>query len=262
MLNSRELKGHARQVLRRRLMPLLLTAAAFLVVDYLINYLANELSGLNAWSRELIRHMDAYIQQIGEAPSAEELEEIYTNLIPSMPEVGSFARGAFAVALSWLINLMSVPLTAGYCWHMIQESRGVATHVGSLLHGFQVTLKTLAVTLLTSLLVALGGLLYVIPGIILAYRYALAIYILMDDPSKGVIQCMEESGALMRGNKWRLFKLELSFIGWNILESLITTIVGLPIFKLWLTPYSTLAHTAFYNEVLGLPPTTETQPEM
>jgi uncharacterized membrane protein len=51
---------------------------------------------------------------------------------------------------------------------------------------------------------------------------------------------------MMHGNKWRLFCLELSFIGWGIL-CLLTCGIGF----LWLSPYMFQAEAAMYHEISG-----------
>jgi len=50
----------------------------------------------------------------------------------------------------------------------------------------------------------------------------------------------------MEGNRFRLFCLEFSFIGWSILCAF-----TLGIGNLWLTPYRQVATAAFYREVSG-----------
>jgi len=49
-------------------------------------------------------------------------------------------------------------------------------------------------------------------------RYALAPYLLADRPDDGAAMAINRSVILMRGWKWELFKLEFSFIGWHLLE--------------------------------------------
>ena len=60
---------------------------------------------------------------------------------------------------------------------------------------------------------------------------------------------MRESKRLMRGNKWRLFCLQLSFLGWLLLGCL-TLGIGL----LWVYPYQSAAEAAFYLEITGRRP--------
>jgi hypothetical protein len=50
----------------------------------------------------------------------------------------------------------------------------------------------------------------------------------------------------MYGNKWKLFCLELSFIGWFIL-GLLTAGIGM----LWVMPYITTATAGFYEVANG-----------
>ena len=54
------------------------------------------------------------------------------------------------------------------------------------------------------------------------------------------------SKQMMDGNKWRLFCLRLSFIGWDILCGF-----TLGIGYLWLNPYKQAAEAAFYREISG-----------
>ena len=61
--------------------------------------------------------------------------------------------------------------------------------------------------LFQSLFIFLWSLLLIVPGIIAAIRYSQAFFILADDPSKGIRQCMDESKAMMNGNKMKYFCL-------------------------------------------------------
>lgn len=106
--------------------------------------------------------------------------------------------------------------------------------------------RALGLRLMTGILTGLWSLLFVIPGIVAAYRYALAPYLMAEHPEIGVMEAISQSKALMRGNKWRLFCLQLSFIGWGILSTL-TMGIG----NLWLAPYRNAAETAFYLELTG-----------
>ena len=51
---------------------------------------------------------------------------------------------------------------------------------------------------------------------------------------------------MMRGNKWRLFCLDFSFIGW-ILLSILT--FGILLF--WIMPYMQTARAEFYQDLLA-----------
>ena len=88
------------------------------------------------------------------------------------------------------------------------------------LSGFELYFKCLLLSIVTTGLIILWAFLLVIPGIVAAYRYSQAYYILADDPTKGVMQCIQESKEMMRGNKMKRFLLDISFIGWYFLASI------------------------------------------
>lgn len=97
---------------------------------------------------------------------------------------------------------------------------------GRLFGGLEFFFRAFCLNLLIAIKVFLWSLLFVIPGIIARFRYAQAFYILADDPRKGAFQCVEESKFLMQGNKWSLFVLDLSFIGWAIVAALPAALYG------------------------------------
>ena len=72
---------------------------------------------------------------------------------------------------------------------------------------------------LQGLYTALWSLLLVIPGIVKTYSYAMTPYIMAEHPSLTVNEAITESRRIMDGNKWRLFCLDFSFIGWELLCS-------------------------------------------
>lgn len=70
---------------------------------------------------------------------------------------------------------------------------------------------------LQGLYIALWSLLLVIPGIVKTYSYAMTPYIMAEHPSLTANEAITESRRIMDGNKWRLFCLDFSFIGWELL---------------------------------------------
>ncbi len=112
--------------------------------------------------------------------------------------------------------------------------------------GFKNFSRTLVLGLLQLLYVFLWTLLFIIPGIIKAYSYSMAYYIMMDHPEYTPSQCLAESERIMRGNKSRLFLLGLSFIGWYIVGAFVFG-VG----TLWVQAYYAAAEAEFYSELVG-----------
>ena len=87
-------------------------------------------------------------------------------------------------------------------------------------------------------------LLFIIPGIIKSFSYAMTYFIINDHPEYSINQAITESRRMMDGHKMEYFILCLSFIGWFIL-SCITLGIGF----LWLIPYFYTTSAAFYEEI-------------
>lgn len=105
--------------------------------------------------------------------------------------------------------------------------------------------KNLVGMFLVGLFTFLWMLLFIVPGIIKAYAYAMTPYILVDNPELGPREARLKSIEMMRGHKGKLFGLELSFIGWFLL-----CILSLGIGFIWLAPYYQTTHAAFYHDLL------------
>ena len=97
---------------------------------------------------------------------------------------------------------------------------------------------------LENLFITLWTLLLIIPGIVKTYAYAMAPFILAENPNMTASQALRASCELMDGHKAELFYLELSFIGWHILN-LFTLGIG----SFWLNPYQNAARAAFYRNL-------------
>ena len=105
-------------------------------------------------------------------------------------------------------------------------------------------MRSLSVGALTYLYTFLWSLLFVIPGIIKAYSYAMTYFIAKENPDLTAEQAILASMKMMDGNKMKLFLLDLSFIGWIIL-SMFTFGIGF----IFVAPYMANAHAAFYDEL-------------
>ena len=82
--------------------------------------------------------------------------------------------------------------------------------------------------------------------IVKGFLYYLSYHILNDNPNMTGKEVVEMSESLMRGNRWRFFWLNLTFIGWVFLAGL-TFGIGM----LWLMPYMIVASVCFYEELAG-----------
>ncbi len=107
----------------------------------------------------------------------------------------------------------------------------------------------LPVMALAFLYTFLWTLLFIIPGMIKGYSYALTQYISIDNQTLKAEECINQSMKMMNGNKWRLFLLDLSFIGWYLLAIFFTLGIGL----LWVVPYHETARILFYEDLKSQP---------
>lgn len=111
--------------------------------------------------------------------------------------------------------------------------------------GFKVKYgRNIGTLLLVGIKSVLWTCLFIIPGIIKMYEYAIIPYILADDAEISSKEAFIKAKQMMSGNKWRLFKLNFSFIGWSLL-CVLTFGIG----TLFLIPYINAATAEFYVEL-------------
>ena len=133
----------------------------------------------------------------------------------------------------------------GYQSYSLKVSNRDATmSYGDLFSSARYLLKALGLSIMIGILVLLWSLLFIIPGIIAAYSYSQAIFVLVEDPNKGVMQCIRESKEMMIGHKWEYFVLELSFILWELL-AIFTCGLG----YIYVYPYMNVTLANYYNAV-------------
>ncbi len=138
------------------------------------------------------------------------------------------------------------PLTLGLSMFLLNLVRGKKVIFDSLFDGFGHFVNSLVLGLLKIIFTALWTLLFIIPGIVKSYSYSMSFYIMSDNPQMDGSEALRESMKMMDGNKWRLFCLDLSFIGWIILS-----VFTLGILMLWIAPYMETAHVHFYESLKG-----------
>lgn len=91
----------------------------------------------------------------------------------------------------------------------------------------------------------LWGLLFIIPGIIKKYEYRMMPYIMAENPDMDMDEVFAKSKQMMTGNKWKAFVLDLSFIGWHILNGFTLGILGI----FYLSPYIYQTNAALYRKL-------------
>jgi hypothetical protein len=149
--------------------------------------------------------------------------------------LGLFTAAAIAISCIGLIYhfFVSGPVEVGVSRYFLDNRKGKCAF-GTLFYGFSngkyiEVVKSIAWRYLFQLL---WTLLFLIPGIIKYYSYYMVPYILADNPGIGYQRALKLSMDMTRGHKFKIFVLQLSFIGWYLL-GLICCFVG----TLFVNPY-------------------------
>jgi uncharacterized membrane protein len=144
-----------------------------------------------------------------------------------------------------LLNIfIASPITVGVCNYFIKNTDSKPAFKEAF-SGFKVKYgRNVGTLLLAGIKLVLWTFLFIIPGIIKTYEYAIIPYILADDPEISRKDAFKKAKEMMKGNKWRLFKLELSFFGWFLL-----CVLTLGLGTFFLLPYINAANAEFYAEL-------------
>ena len=106
---------------------------------------------------------------------------------------------------------------------------------------------TILLGVMRALFIFLWSLLFIIPGIVKSYAYSMASFIQQDSEDKDWQSCLDRSIEMTKGYKWKLFVLDLSFIGWYIVG-----FICFGIGTLWVSVYHAMAKAHFYEELKAL----------
>ncbi|MDE6758286.1 MAG: DUF975 family protein [Clostridia bacterium] len=149
---------------------------------------------------------------------------------------------------SLLMNVASLlvggPLTMGLSMVAVKITKGEKVNVITLFEGFTDFLKVFILYLVNAIYVLLWSLLFIIPGIVKALSYSMCYFILIDSPDITYDEARRRSIEMMRGNKGKLFRLYLSFLGWYILSYF-----TLGILFLFVMPYIRMTLYQFYQSI-------------
>lgn len=130
----------------------------------------------------------------------------------------SLVAGLIAGVSSFLAWLIVPAIVMGITMIYLGITNGQEPKVGDVFNGFNIFGKAWCLNFLMMLFITLWSLLLVVPGIIKAYSYYMAPYILADNPTMTASEALKESKRITNGAKMDIFILELSFIGWMLLS--------------------------------------------
>lgn len=139
-----------------------------------------------------------------------------------------------------IMELTSIPMFAG----MLAAFFSIVASLPAMLSGDPVALGGGILTAVG--IFFLGTIISLCISIPVSYAYSMAHMIMADYPTVGAIEALRLSRQMMKGNKFRLFCLDFSFIGWHLLGA---CACGLGAYVV--TPYQYTARAAFYHEISG-----------
>lgn len=235
-LNRPFLKRRAKEVIANSNPRVLMVGMVYLLLSALVGWLGERVLMVNVSQSEAMNYMN-YVYDGNYEYALQYLD----GMIPP--------PGANLIHL--LLTLTMQVVRAGFFLFLLNTVRCHAPAFGNLLDAFGFFPKVLAVVLLQGVLVLLWSLLLIVPGVVAAYRYSQALFLLLDDPTRSPIQCLRESRTMMQGHKAELFELDLSFFGWYLLGAL--PYIGYAV-QLWSIPYIYTTKTLYFEYLLGTAP--------
>lgn len=169
--------------------------------------------------------------------------------LPSLVNSTSVALGLGSTGATFLLSIFIVyPLQLGFAnaIRVFYESNDLDCTNNMVRFSTTNYLHKVLGMFFMGLKVCLWTMLFFIPGIVMSFAYAMTPYILEENPELSAWEASTRSREMMKGHKFDLFYLYLSFIGWFFL-CLLTAGIGF----IWLSPYFKSAEVAFYEDLKG-----------
>lgn len=156
-------------------------------------------------------------------------------------------RVSLSIGGSALVMLVGIlarnPFSVGVAKFFADNSAENAP-LNDLVSGFTTSyVRNVLALLLRDVFIVLWTLLFIVPGIVKAYAYRMVPYILADDPTIEAKAAIDLSSQMMNGHKWSAFVLDLSFLGWYLLNLLTCGLLGL----FYVNPYVSATDAELYH---------------
>ena len=167
-------------------------------------------------------------------------------MVISIPSFMAEWAGSITTVLSVLI----LPLQYAYYISLLERTRGGEEELTrftlqyAINHAYANTRFLVAGLLIMLISMVLAIFTLGIGAIIVNYMYSMVPYLLHDYPELTPREAMKISREMMSGQKWNLFVLDLTFIGW-ILLSILTAGIGM----IFVEPYMSTTRAAYYEDL-------------
>ena len=155
--------------------------------------------------------------------------------------------GGYLINEDWGGNLLSLfvtpPIGVGLALFFLNLHDGNKLEIRTIFNPFkEVWLNSVLAYFMMIVIIIIGSILFIIPGIIASLMFSQVFYIIAEDNKIDPYNALVKSKKMMDGNKWKLFKIIL-----RILLLAIVCILTLGIGFIWLAPYQNSVYAKFYN---------------
>lgn len=147
--------------------------------------------------------------------------------------------------VSFVVEFLLVPLQIGLNGYMMGFVQNDTFNRDAIFAPYDDTFKIIGAYILMSFVIMIGFIFFIIPGIYLAFSYALVPYLLVTNKDLSITETLELSRKMMNGHKLDLFVLGISFLGWMLLVPCTFGII-----LIWLYPYMMTATTKFFVDII------------
>ena len=175
------------------------------------------------------------------------------NLLLAVISIAVALVGWRIAGQDWGANLTSLifspPLAIGMTIFSLKIYRDNNPEVENLFIPFKTNwANSILAYFMMGVLVAVGFILLIIPGIIAALMFSQVFFIMGEDKEIQAYDALVKSMNLMKDYKWKLFKICLRLFGLSIL-----CIFTLGIGFFWLSPYQNVVFAKFYDDIKDNP---------
>ena len=223
VLGSFFFKHRARRVLKgnwqNALVVTFFTSIFLTVAQVLQSVVTEDINGIMSSLSYALQSMPEGVT--AESTQFTEVLELYQRLfaaIGSIPQMTWIAL--LAINLLALVVTPALTVSCNHYFIRLNDGQEIGVMQG-LLGRMRIFLRSLWLHVIMFIRIFLWSLLFVIPGIIAALRYSMAPYYLAENPDMKASEAIRKSKETMKTLKMSYFMLQLSFVGWNLLVSLI-----------------------------------------
>lgn len=147
-----------------------------------------------------------------------------------------------SLIISTILSILTTVISFGYTWWGLSVARQNGS-VGEFAFAFSKIIPIIILSIVMAIVVCLGYVLLIVPGVMLSFGWSMASYVLRDNIESG-LGALSESWRITKGHKMDLFVLGLSFIPWMLLG-----IITCGLAFIYVYPYMSVTYAKAYESL-------------